>query len=300
MRKLFATSVRRGLGIAGAAGLALAALAGAQSPEPQAGPTTEAGYVCLAQPSDRRELAFAVSGRIAEALVKPGDRVSAGQTLMRLDDRHQRQTVELAKRQADDENDARAAAATLAFREEDLRRTERSYEASGANESELLQAKLERDLAQIKVDSTAESREQSRVAWERERTRLDHMRVDSPIDGIVVELRKRAGESVDELTPALTVVTIDPLWVEANVPMQAALRIEPGQEAEVAWDDVEGAGPMRGRVIFKSPVGNAGARELLVRVEVPNPAGLPSGLHGVLRFLPPSPAAAVGSRGGAE
>lgn len=295
-----ARSAWRGIGFAGAAGLGLAALAGAGMSQPSGTTDSGPGYVCLAQPSDKRELAFAVSGRIGETLVKPGDRVSVGQTLIRLDDRYQRQTVELAKRQADDENDARAAAATLAFREEDLRRTERSYQASGANESELLQARLERDLAQIKLNSTAEGREQARIAWEREKARLDHMRVDSPIDGIVIELRKRAGESVDELTPALTLVTIDPLWVEANVPMRDALRIQPGQEAEVVWDDIDTVTPMRGRVIFKSPVGNAGARELLVRVEVPNPDSLPSGLHGRIRFIPAQAAAAVGSGGGAD
>jgi multidrug efflux pump subunit AcrA (membrane-fusion protein) len=111
----------------------------------------------------------------------------------------------------------------------------------------------------------------------------------------VLEVHKRQGESVDELTTVVTVITVDPLWVEVNVPTREALRLEVGQEATVEWEDADDVAPMTGRVVFRSPAAHAGARQVQVRVEVANPGGLPSGLHGTVRFGPSARAEAGGA-----
>ena len=80
---------------------------------------------------------------------------------------------------------------------------------------------------------------------------------------------------------------IDPLWVDVHVSMGDALRLQQGQKAEVVWQDVDRDETATGQVIFISPAGNGGVRQVMVRLEVPNPDRLPSGLHATVRFMGP-------------
>lgn len=293
------TRPKRVIGLVAVAALGTAALGGRPIPQPSsANPSQE--YTCIAQPSDRRELAFAVTGKVEELFVAPGDRVRPGQMLMKLDDVLQRQTTELARMQADDPTPVQIAEVTLAFRAEDLDLTLKARQKDGTSDAQVRQAHYEHDMAGVRLDAAKREAEANKLAWEREKARLDQMHLTSPMDGIVLEVLRRPGEAVDELTAVLTVVRTDPLWVEVNVPMGHAAGLSVGQTAQIEWDDIEGVGPMTGRVIFKSPVGDAGAREVLLRVEVPNPDGLPTGLHGRLRFLPGDTPEVLGSSSGTE
>lgn len=271
----------------------LHATSASTSPAAQAGATQSSqpdkSYPGLARPSDKRDLAFAIRGKVGELMVKPGDRVKAGELVMRLDDLIQRQSVELARLQAEDDTPLRTAQSTLAFREESLRRTREASQNQGASPADLRQAEYEKDVAAIKVDSTLRETQAAKVALDREMARLDQMGITSPIDGAVLDIVKRPGEAVDELTTVATIVSVNPLWIEVNVPMADSLALRLGQKATITWEDVEGRPAGEGVIIFKSPAGSGGARQVPIRVEVPNPDGLPSGMHGQVRFVEEKP-----------
>ncbi len=275
---------------AGAAAVSLAVWS-APAEQPTLGTTT--GYACVSRPSDHRELAFSVRGKVEELFVRPGDALKTGDRVIRLDDLVQRQTVGLAQMQVDNTTPVRAAESTLAFRESELKLTQTARGLEGANERDLRMALYERDQAALKLEAAQREAAANQLAAEQQRARLEQMTILSPINCIVLEVHKRPGEAVDELTTVVTVVSTDPLWLDVNVPTQAALGLSTGQPATVMWEDVEGVPEMTGRIIFKSPAGHGGARQLQVRVEVPNPGGLPSGLHGVVRF----PAGVAGPTG---
>lgn len=243
-----------------------------------------AGFACISKPSDMREIGFPVRGTLFEVNVKPGDVVSVGMALARLDDRVQARTVELAKLSAEDGSQVALAEKSVSFRVDELRAIEDALQQTAGNKAELREARFKRDSAEIELAGARVRQRSDQVTLERERARLEEMSIVSPLAGTVIDVHKRSGETVDQGTTVVTLVSVDPLWIEVNVPTNTAMGIEVGRGAVVDWDDVRGVEAMRGRVIYKSPVANAGARQVQLRVELPNPARIPSGMHGTVRF----------------
>ena len=232
----------------------LAAVLGLGTLQPQSdSQATPRSYTGVSRPSTTRELAFAVRGKIAQVTVEPGDRVTIGQELMRLDDAVQQATLELADAQLADDTRLELAQIALEFQAEELRLVEQSLKDGGANEQDVRTARFE--LARSKVELRAAESEmlQRGLTQKREQARLAEMRIVSPIDGDVVRVDRREGETVDE-------------------------------QADVRWLDIESEEPVTGKIIFISRAGEASVREVLVRIEVPNQTGLPSGMHARVTF----------------
>jgi RND family efflux transporter MFP subunit len=247
---------------------------------------TRGRYPAISRPSELRELAVAVRGRVDRVTVAPGDTVTVGQELLALEDAVQRRSIELAKLASEDDSALRNAILTRDYWSEEVRLTRESLTQGGASETELRDARHKLGQAELAVEASRRQHEEARVQLDREVARLDEMRVVCPIDGRVLEVHKRKGETADEQTKVITVVSTDPLWLEVNVPTSDALKLRSGQPAKVHWQDVNAdISEMSGHIIFVSPAGHAGARQVQVRVEVPNPDRLPSGMHGDVTFL---------------
>jgi len=265
-----------------------AALGAASLPRPGEQPSTAAAkpqsFECISKPSDTRELGFSTRGTIAELLVKPGDQIKMGDALARLDDRVQARYVDLAALAASDDSQLQLAERTVAFRGEEMKMIESARDRVAGNAAEVRDARYKLETSEIELAAAKFRRESDRITLERERARLGEMRIASPIAATVIEVHKRAGETVDQGTTVVTLVNIDPLWLEVNVPTGVALSIGVGSVATVIWEDVKGLEPMRGRVIYRSPAAHAGARQIQLRVELPNPNQIPSGMHGTVRF----------------
>lgn len=264
--------------------LALCALASLSISWAAPGAQPERTYTGVSRPSTTRELAFAVRGKIDKVTVEPGDRVTIGQELMRLDDAVQVATLELATEQLADDTRLELARITVEFNADELALVEKSQSDGGANEQDVRSARF--DLARSKVELRAAESEmlQRQLTQKREQARLDEMRIVSPIEGDVVRVDRREGETVDEQTPVITVVQVEPLRIDVSVPVPVSRQLKVGQEASVTWLDVESEAPTTGKVIFISRAGEASVREVLVRVEVPNAEGLPSGMHARIGF----------------
>ena len=242
------------------------------------------GYVGVSRPADIRELAFAVRGKVAEVLVKPGDRVEAGDLLIRLDDSVQRASHALAKSQAEDETGVQLAELTVRFRKDELEITKSSETRGGANAQDVREAQFAFDRAEVELRSAISEQEQRRLSLEREAARLAEMQISSPIAGDVIETHKEAGETVDELTTVVTVVDIGKLHIDFPVAPSVSRMLKVGDAARVVWQDIEADPVTDARVIFIPATGDPTVREVTIRIEVPNPDRLPSGLHARVTF----------------
>ncbi|MEZ6234125.1 MAG: biotin/lipoyl-binding protein [Phycisphaerales bacterium] len=117
---------------------------GSLSPAQPEGDAAGAGigtYEGVSRPSDMRNLAFGIRGRVAEVMVEPGSQVSAGQAIVRMDDQVQRLTTDLARIRAEDQTQLEAARETASFREFELAQTEQSYNEGGSSERDLRDAR---------------------------------------------------------------------------------------------------------------------------------------------------------------
>jgi RND family efflux transporter MFP subunit len=286
--------------------LAAATWAGAFAGSVWAGEPEPAGpFQGITRPSERRQLSLKVMDVVWDVLVKPGDAVRTGQLLVIEDRREEELNYRIIKIEAESEARikggevaVKAAEVTLENKQVELQRVQQMYGNGVATVTELDRARLDVEISKLEIEKARWDLEQARVERaqriaqaERQLVTLDRMQVTSPIDGLVEDVLVRKGEVVDPQKPVIIVVKNDPLWVEVYLPTGVSLGLQVGQTVTVryAFDPRT----REARVIYLNPVADAAAGVQLVRLELANPEGLPSGLP--VQVLPP----AVVARGAA-
>ncbi|MBX3028343.1 efflux RND transporter periplasmic adaptor subunit [bacterium] len=188
------------------------------------------------------KLSSQVEGQIEKISVDLGDRVTAGQVLVEIDDTSARAQLR--------EVEARLAKA-------------RADEQRGR---ELLKSNVispqEHEAMQTAVTVAEAQRDAMHVA-------LAHKQVRSPLTGSVVRRLVSAGEYVRPGTPLLDLVDDDPLKLRGDVPERFADEIADGQPVQIKVD----AYPdelFDGTLVRISPAANPENRSITVEAEVPN------------------------------
>ncbi|MEL6797549.1 MAG: efflux RND transporter periplasmic adaptor subunit, partial [Planctomycetota bacterium] len=185
------------------------------------------------------------------------------------------------------------------FQRDELEITLNSRERGGAADQDVREAQFAYDRSLIDVKAAEADMVARNLTLERETARLDEMRILAPIAGDIVDTPKQTGETVDELTTVITLVNTDQLHIDVTVAPNTARAMSIGQPAKVVWQDIDSEPVTDARVIFIPATGDPSVRQVAVRVEVPNPDRLPSGLHARVSFPPqPSNADARGSESG--
>lgn len=305
---------------------ALLALAGAgcsrdgrADTEGKAGPGKEARIAITAARVAAREIARSVEvtgtllpfeevvltneqpGTVEAVLVDLGDRVEAGQLLLRLDAREAR----LALLQAEANllaaeralGRARAAAeaaiATVARSRaalEEARLNRKRFEdlfAEGAvSASQRDSARTQDDMAAATlrwaeaqaesdaqaVQTAAAAVEQARAGLELARKRVEDTEVRSPMKGAVKQRLVSAGDGIREKTPMLVLVATDPLKLQGTVPERFAPEVKVGQPVAVTLEAYPGR-TFRGKVSRLSPSVDPQTRTLALEALLENPDG---------------------------
>ncbi len=171
-------------------------------------------------------------GRIQMLAVAEGDRVEAGQLLVRFDDRLL--DAELNK-----------ARATLRQAEQDLERI------TGLARQKLV-SEEERQRAGTAV---AVARAEVRLI----EARLAHTRIQAPFAGLIAERRAEAGDTVARFTHLLTLIDPASLVVVSELPETLLAGLEAGEAVEVRLDALD-SGWLRGRVARIHPALDAASR----------------------------------------
>lgn len=197
-----------------------------------------------------------VGGRVEQVAVEPGDPVSQGQLLLRLDDVAIRDAWLSAKSGVT----AASAAAEQAHRDE--ARNTRLADA-GAIAPRDLEASHRATLAADAALADARAR------LANAQLQLDRTRIVAPFAGVVSERPVNAGDVVQVGTALVTVVDPARMRLEAQVPVDqlAALRI-----GTPVTFTVSGLGDRRfaGRVDRINPAVDPATRQVRVRVSIPN------------------------------
>ena len=157
------------------------------------------------------------SGEVTERAFHAGQRVSAGQVLLRLDDREERLAVELAQVQ--------------------LRDAERLY-------ARYTRAEDQAALLPTTVDAAATASEAARIALERARLALSRRALLAPFDGVVGISDVEVGDRVGPSTQVATLDQRDALLVRLEVPEALMGQLQVGDPLTVAaWDGNGGTRP---------------------------------------------------------
>ncbi len=212
---------------------------------------TSTGYV-VAQITSK--VAAKIAGRIASVSVREGDRVKAGQVLVKLDDAEQRIAATAARARME------TARATLADLRTQLAREKRLL-AGGASAPATVEDLEARVTTQESATKAAEAdSEAAQLA-------LGYATITAPINGTVVTKPLETGEFVGPGTAEVVEISdFSSLLVETDVPEARLSRVKPHGPAEIvldAWPDRR----FRGEVVEVSPRINRAKATVIVKVK---------------------------------
>ncbi len=299
------THLRRGTLFAALALVALGSGSGraqAQSDRPAAPaaqPTRAAqlarefgGEQCFTKASHASTLGFPFSVEIAEIYVKGGQRVKAGDPLVRARDEDFVAQRDLQKVIAGSDLEVRRAKATL-----DQAQVEYEAQAQlldknkGASKIELDRAKAQLDVRRAEHEVAIREAQQQKLTLVQREEQLRRYTIRAPFDGFVDSIVVDLGEIKRETDPVLRLVGIDPLWLDVPTPtgQTLTLALKPGDPAWVLLDAPGEPRVLAGKIIEVGAEADPGSATRRVRVELANPQQRPSGMTAWVRFAPLEP-----------
>jgi RND family efflux transporter MFP subunit len=179
-----------------------------------------------------------VEGQVTRVNVKSGDRVKAGQTLLRIDPARQQATVssQAASRVAQEAN--------LAYAKQQLERSKQLFAAGAISKQELESAETSANTADAQLKAlSAQVQEQS--------VTLAYYNVVAPTTGVIGDVPVRVGDRVTTDTTLTTIDQNQQLEVYVNVPLEKAPELKLGLPLKIV--DTAGNELAETKVTFISP-----------------------------------------------
>ena len=206
------------------------------------------------QPVDQTIVKARVAGRLAEVLVREGDRVTKGQVLARFE------TNELQARVNERQSAVDAARADARWTARDLGDKETLAKRNIVSQSALDAA---RSTAENKASMVSVAEAQLEIA----QRNLGDAEVKAPFDGVVGERIANQGESLPIDGKILALLDTSHVEVAAQMPAADVVRLKVDQPVTVT---LEGFGDreFRGRITRISPTAQPGSRSIPVYVEI--------------------------------
>jgi len=193
------------------------------------------------------------SGRIIALPFDVGDRVEAGDEIVRITSSEQGSRVDAAQ----------SALAELAARRSEAekahQRAEDVYRRKLISQSDYDRVVANRDAARAQVESARANLAAAREA-------LKYTAVRAPYAGTVLERHVRLGESVAPGTPLMSGVSLDKLRVVVQVPQGHMAALQREQQAHIMLDDGRLITPRALRIPMAA---NADTHSFRVRLELP-------------------------------
>ena len=223
---------------------------------------------CTIEPYRAVELRWPVEGLVQQVSVQRGDRVRAGQVLAVLESNAERSALELAQQRA-------AMSARIEMlqhrRDQAGRKAERLaglQRQAYASTQALEDAEAERRIADAEWRDAIESRELARSEARHAEDLLARRMLTAPFDGVIVERYANPGDLAEGggRKPALRLAQIEPLRVEAVLPLSLLGSVRSGIPATVTAEGQSERLPARVTVI--DPIVDAASGTFGVRLSL--------------------------------
>lgn len=238
---------------------------------------------CLVLPHKVTKLSSPVMGVLSDVKVLKSDQVTKGQVVATLESTVEAAAVELAKVRAEIDSEVEEGKVNTAYDQKRKKRMDSLFQQK--NISEDIKDEFERDerLAKARLQQAMDLKKIRQFELAGAQARLAQKTIKAPFDGYVLEVSKNPGEYVEEQS-ILTIAQLDPLNIEAILPIEFFGKVKPGMQASIhieAFPDKS----QTAKVVVVDPIGNAAAGTFGVRLELPNPNNkIPAGLKCQAKF----------------
>lgn len=174
---------------------------------------------------DRVEIASRLMGYIRDIKVREGSQVKQGQLLLTID------PTEIEAQRAEAEARVSQARARGAEARADLERYKALFEQKLVAANTYTKAELEHQVAQEELRAAL-------ATLDRVKVQIQYADVRSPVDGVVVERRRRAGDLASPGATILTVENPSNIVLETYIREDQLRHVQPGDEVAVSVDAV--------------------------------------------------------------
>ncbi|EAW2450287.1 efflux RND transporter periplasmic adaptor subunit [Salmonella enterica subsp. diarizonae] len=184
---------------------------------------------------ERVSVGAQVSGQVKSLKVKLGDRVTRGQLIADIDDVPQRNELRNAEAALDVvKAELQAKQAQLKQAEQRFRRQREMYRKDASSREDLETAEATLTIARAELRSLNARLVQAQTEVDKKKVDLGYTRVLAPMNGIVIAVVTRQGQTVNSSQSAPTIIKLarlDVMTIRAQISEADITRISAGQKA---------------------------------------------------------------------
>jgi RND family efflux transporter MFP subunit len=238
-----------------------------------------ATFDCVMDPSLTVKLGSPVSSILSDVLVDRGDRVKKDQPIARIESSVEQAVVAINKARASSSAEIQAKQAMLDAKAGVFKRKSDLLTKNVASAQDVETAQAEFNVATQDLALAKLNRQMAELELARSQALLDQRTIRSPLDGIVMQRALGPGEFVRPEANVITIAKVDPLYVEAYLPVRYFGKIKVGDTGAVRPNEPIG-GSYNAIVSIVDEVFDAASGTFGVRLNLPNPDyRLPGGLR---------------------
>jgi RND family efflux transporter MFP subunit len=223
-------------------------------------------------------------GRIQQVMVREGDNVRAGQTLVVLDDAALQSQLEQAQAGVKAAQNAQAAAQTnAALAASTLDRYKQLESQKSISPQEMDEVSRRAEGAAASVDAMRAQTDAARAQESGARTMMSYTRLVAPFAGVVTARMADPGTMAAPGVPLLQVDQAGALQLDATVDESAIGAIHKGMRVQV---DLDGgvSTTVAGTVAEIVPAADPSSHSFLVKIDLPSSSQTRAGMYGAAEF----------------
>ena len=242
---------------------------------------------CVINPYRVVDISSPVAGVIEKLHVERSQQVSAGQVVAELEVSVERANVELARYRASVQSEIGLGKVNIYFDQQRKKRVDILLQEKSISRENADQIEREVQLSEWKLKQAKELAGIRNLELRKAEEQLRQKSISAPFDGFVLDTFKYRGEYVEDQA-IMRLAQLDPLVIEAIVPMENFGRIKAGMLAEIL-PEILFKEKLKGEVIAVDRIGDTASNTFGVKLSMPNPENrIPAGLKCIVKFLEPT------------
>jgi RND family efflux transporter MFP subunit len=240
---------------------------------------------CVIKPSMEVQLSAPANGVVERVRIDRGDLVRTGDVIAEMKSDVEQATVNLAKRQTEATAKIDAAKARVEYLKLKYNRSRTLNTTKIVADATLDEIRTELEVANQAVLEAEFNQAIAQLELERATALLKQRTILSPINGVIVERSLSPGEYLSEEKRIVRISAINPLFVEAFVPVALHGTIRTGGKAIITPEDPIG-GSYEATIDVVDRVYDAASGTFGLRLKLANPnLSLPAGIRCGMSFV---------------